>query len=380
MYSSNKIINSVSLFIIGFIGFLFVLKFSVIYNFHPALLSSLFVVGFPLFFYLAGKYKFELNGFLAKKNVKIIFYFLSGLSILYVLIVPRIGEIGRVPAIIDWLDLYFAGEFPYNSGYTPSSFPALFFMAMPFYFINFLGIFEIVGFVIFLFLIYKASSTGDEIVHRVLLLFATPVIYYEFVVRCELFFNVTFIIFLIYLAERYLNTQKIDLKFILIAAGFGVGLSTRSVVAVIYAIYLLYKFRYDIKNLVIFCGIVALLFLAFLVPFIIWDKEAFINNGPFAIQSHLSNLPFIVSLMFILAAVVAGWMVSRLHEVFFISGLIIFFMVTLSYVFKIVNFGFDVAFFQDKIDLSYLAFVIPLMILSITSHEVDRFRGRYFEV
>lgn len=378
MYSSNKIINIVSLTIVGLIGFLFILKYSVIYNFYPAVISAIYVSGFYFFFSYLGKHDLSQYKFLNLNFFRYLFVVSFIVSILYVILVPRIGEIGRVPAIIDWLDLYFAGEFPYNSGYTPSSFPALFFMAMPFYFINFLGVFEIAGFGLFLFLVYKGSKNSQELSHRFLLLLATPVIYYEFVVRCELFFNVTLIVFLIYLAERFLDTKKLSIKFFLIAILFGVGLSTRSVVAVIYAIYLLYRFRYDIGNMILFGLTIVAVFLAFLIPFILWDSDAFWNNGPFAIQSHLSNLPFVVSLLFILTAAFAGWMVSNLQEVLFTSGLIIFFMVKISFVLKVFEFGFDIAFFHDKIDLSYLAFVIPLLVLSISDYKINRFRGRYF--
>ncbi|GJQ64443.1 MAG: hypothetical protein SCALA702_34960 [Melioribacteraceae bacterium] len=378
MYSSNKIINVVSITVVGLIGFLFILKYSVIYNFFPAIITSTYAALFYIFFLYLGKHDLSRYKFLNLKFFKYLFIISFILSILYVLVVPRIGEIGRVPAIIDWLDLYFAGEFPYNSGYTPSSFPALFFMAMPFYFINFLGIFEIAGFGLFLFLLYKGSTNTTELSHRFLLLLATPVIYYEFVVRCELFFNVTFILYLIYLAEKYLDTQKLSSRFVLIAVAFGIGLSTRSVVAVIYAIYLLYRFRYDLKNMIFFSIVIAAVFIGMLVPFIMWDVDAFLNNGPFAIQSHLSNLPFFVSLLFILSALLAGWMVSTLQEVFFTSGLIIFLMVMLSFILKIYQFGFDTAFFHDKIDLSYLAFVIPLMVLSVSDYGVNKYRGRYF--
>lgn len=378
MYGSKKIINTTAMVVIGIIGLLFVYRFAVIYNFYPEILSISYLILFPVFFITLGRFELKIPVTKLKKIIAPVFI-LSSLAVLgYLVFMPRIGEIGRVPAIIDWLDLYFADEFPYNSGYTPSSFPALFFMAMPFYFINFVSVFEFAGFALFLFLLYRTSTSSNELLHRSILLLATPVLIYGFVVRCELFFNVTLILFLIYLAEKYLDVRKINLSFFLIAAGFGIGLSTRSVVAVIYAVYLLYKFRNHLLNMILFGVVMAIVFLAFLVPFIMWDYNDFMNNGPFAIQSYLSNLPFVVSLVFVISAALAGWMVTNTEEVFFTSGMILFLMIMISYVSKIFEFGFDIAFFGDKIDLSYLAFVIPLMVLSVKDYKVGRFTGRVY--
>jgi hypothetical protein len=265
---------------------------------------------------------------------------------------------------VEWIELLFNGIYPYTSDLTPSSFPMLFYIAMPFYFIGKLGFLEVIGLGVFLFLSFRYLNSPKQIAFGLILLLITPMIYYEFAVRCELFFNISLVMVAIFAADKYLDVEKVNAQFFLIAVLFGLFLSTRSVVAVVYGVYLIYRFKHNIKNLIFFGVIVLAVFILILLPYIIWDFYLFIDIGPFAIQSKLSNLPFWITVMFLIVSLIAGWAIENKREVFFFAGLLIWLMVMVSYIIKVFNFGLEQAFIQDKIDLSYLIFSLPLLIFS----------------
>ncbi len=379
MYSSKHLINSISAGIIIFISGLFVLKYSHIYVGYEAVIVSFYFLSVLLLLKLVNKIKTEKYAALNQNFFYLLFISIVLLSIISIYAVPRIGEINRLTAIQDWLRLFFDEQFPYNSKLTPSSYPALFFMSLPFELLGNLGWLEVIGLAIFLFVSINTAYSAKTELNRVFFLFISPMLYYEFVVRCELFFNVALVILLIHLSLKYLKIEKINITYIAFAIAFGVVLSTRSVVAIIYIIFLLYFFRQNLQKLFVFGTIMIFTFALILMPFVLWDYLAFISNGPFAIQSQLSYIPFGIVVLFLLIAVYTGWSVRDIQEVYFGSGLLIFLIVIISYLIKIFEFGFYTAFFEDKIDLSYLVFTFPLFLLSIKEYKVDRYLGKILD-
>ncbi len=376
---SKSIINIIAISSIFILDFLFILKYAVIYTNSPFIILSAFLILFVLFLTLITKVDTRNIESFDKTTIWILASLVVLVSIIYILFVPRFGQIGRLPAIKDWLSLLFTGNFPYNSNLAPSSFPALFFIAIPFYFVNHIGLLEPLGLVLFLFVLIKLHKTKKEIISQIVFLFGSPILFYEFVVRSELFFNVALVIFLIYFAEKNLNIEKRNFNFYFFAFLFGVGLSTRSIVAVIYIIYFIYKFRSNLFALFLFGVVVFLTFALILIPFIYKDYSAFIHNGPFAVQSNVSQLPMWIVIIFLIVSVYSGWIVENLREVFFTSGVSLFLLVIISYIIKISEFGFKIAFFHDKIDLSYLVFCFPFLILSIGRIKAKKFIGILLE-
>lgn len=375
MFSLTKIRNITALSLILFVNLIFVYKYTIQYNLIPTAAIPLYILIFLLIiFYLNRKDKSIITKYISK-------YFLSiSLTTIviwtaFIYLIPREGEIGRLTAIEEWLILFFEGIYPYTSYITPSAFPLFYFLVSPFYFINQLGFLEVLGLAFLLIAIKNASRSSKALSILFLLIFSAPITYFDLIVRSELTFNIGLLILLIIFLNQ--KTELGKTKFIIFAVFFGITLSTKSVVIVPMIIFLLYYFRNDLKQLFNFGLIILLVFILQLLPFVFWDVELFVQRGPFAIQSHLADLPLWFTIIFILLAVYFGWMVENIHEVFFSSGIILFMMIIASYISKIIEYGFKTAFFGENfIDPSYLAFVIPLLILSIEDYEVDKFLNR----
>ncbi|HZW37806.1 MAG TPA: hypothetical protein VFF33_00755 [Ignavibacteriaceae bacterium] len=377
LFTRKHYINIISIAVIFLINVLFLIKYLYVYELNLSIIILSYSVIFILLTLLINNIDFE---FVKPKYFLLIYLLVVAVVIIFVITVPRIGRIGRLPAILDWLNLYFAGVFPYSSSYTPSAFPGLFLTAYPFYVIGNLGLLIPLGLLLLFIFAYNFFKTSKENILFLFLLISSPVFYYEAAVRSELFYNISLVTILILITEKFVNPDKINLSFFLAALFGGLVLSTRSVTALIFIIYFLYFFRYNLKNLFLYSFINVVVFLALLLPFMMWDINAFNKTGPFAIQSFLSYLPFAVVVLFLLISIYTGWMVRSVQEVLFSSGLILFLMVFISMIIKIFEFGFYSAMMEDKFDLSYYAFSLLLLFLSIKEYKIDYYRGRIIEV
>ena len=347
----------------GLISALFVLKYAEIYlnlGFASVLFYAAFFTGAV---YLSGL-KVVLNRSRYFKTAG----FLLLVSVLAIYLTPRLGSIGRLPSIVDWWDLFFQGTFPYNSHLTPSSFPFLFVTALPFYLIGQIGWLVVIGLTIILLAISKFEQT-DQTQSALTILIISPVIWYDLAVRSELTYNISLFIAAVLLIESILSKNLSVRNVILSGIISGLVLSTRSIIAVPLAAFLVFKFKTEIPKLIISGVVTALVFGAILAPFYFWSPAAFLSNGPFAIQAKLSNIPIWVSGTAVIAAVFFGWREKNLSGIYFYTGLISLAVILISYLLKVNEFGFHNAFFEDKIDLSYLAFSFPLLLLALRSDE-----------
>ncbi len=376
MFQKGHFINLISLSIIGIISGLYVFKYSAVYYKLPGLITAVYLLVFFIFILSLDKINLNQIFFINKR----FFIFVTALLVFdafcWVTFVPRIGQVGRLPAIVDWLHRFFSAEFPYNSPYTPSGFPFLFFLSIPFYFIKKVGYLEIFGLLFFSYWIINSYRTNKETVFKIIIPLLSPVIYYELAVRGELFANMMLAITAIFLAEKYFQPGELNLRFFLFAILFGLVLSTRSVVGLVYAIYFLYLFRFEIPKGIIFTLSVSIVFGLTLLPFIIWDPHSFFHNGPFAIQSFLSYLPIWVIFIFLILSIYASWSVGDIQDVFFASGLMLFLPVLLSMIIKIIQHGFYNAVVNDIFDLSYFVFCVPFFVFALKDYIVNKFLGK----
>ncbi len=375
MFAKNNPRNIAAIIFIGFISGLYFFKYSAIYLKYPAILTALYLIVFVGAVFFLDKIDYPKIFFINQKFVVVISSFLCVISILWIALLPRFGGIGRQPAIEDWLGKFFSGIFPYGSRIAPSGFPILFFLAAPFYFLKNVGYLEAVGLALFLFFVIYFSRTIKENLFRIIVLLLCPAFYYGFAVSDELFFNMMIIIMLIFMMEKFYDPDKQSFKFDLLGILFGLALSTRSVVAIVYAVYLTYKFKASIPKGITFTFLVILVFWFTLLPFFLWDQNSFIANGPFAIQSYVSFLPLWNIIIITAAAVILGWLASNLHEVFFSAGLMLFIPVFLSMLYKIFAFGFYNALVNDIFDHSYFIFSIPFFLLSLQERASEEFIG-----
>jgi hypothetical protein len=74
----------------------------------------------------------------------------------------------------------------------------------------------------------------------------------------------------------------------------------------------------------------------------------------------------------IVASLYIGWIIADFQEVLLASGLVYFILFTISFLFKITQWGWN----KEWIDLSLMIFAVPFLVLSIKEYKVDRFLGK----
>lgn len=259
-----------------------------------------------------------------------------------------------------WLTNISGGTFPYTYAHL-FNLPFLYYVEAPFYLLSNVGLFVFFGLVLFLFLLLEFSSTKKEIVTRTAVLLVLPVLYYEILSSGDTFANAVLIIAIIFLMKKFIDENKIDIKFFFTSLLFGIFLCTRILIIIPFLLSILYFFRYNIKNMILFVLLSFLVCFALVVPFLRWDYSSFSAFGPFT--DSVTNLPIWIYVLLFVILIYAGWMISDLQELLFTSGLILFCVSFVMYLEK--------ANYADGMILS-----IPFLILSIKEYEVDKFLGK----
>ena len=340
-----------------------------------ALSPILFVAAGILFLYFIHKKIKKLDGDFSKRQLfpVLLFLFLIAAAMAFI---PQLTRVGRFPALIEWLSNFQQGIFPYGTKANPSGFPFLFFLASPFYLIGDAGYLEVFGLFLLLILILKSVKTKKEYWAKVLFLLLLPTTYYELAVRSELLTNTVLVISLFFLAEQKLKDGEKDISFIVLALLFGFFLSTRLIVFPWFAMFLLFFFRNNLKNGAIFFAISLSVFLLSLLPFYLWNVQTFINKGPFAVQTIY--LPVWIYFVFPFLVLYAGWMIADFQELLFASGVLTFFLVSISFLMTIGDVGISEAILNSRFDISYYVLSVPFFILALKEYKVDWFLGKVY--
>jgi hypothetical protein len=275
---------------------------------------------------------------------------------------PARIAVGRYPAMYEWITRLLSGEFPYASSVNPSGFPFLFVLAIPFYILGDLGLFQIFSFLVFALIIHLGCSKNDLSRYRVILLLcAAPIFLFEIVVRSDLFSNVVMVMLYLVIFQLYSRNREY-IFVILLGLGGGLLLSTRGVVLLIYIIFFLYMIRkHEFKYGVFIISMLAGFFFT-LAPFLIWNTDHFIESGPFAIQ--LSYIPGWVFILSIIASVICGLSIKSLRGVYTAISVMLFGVVFIAFVISIINFGLTESVLGDRFDISYFSFALPFLLIS----------------
>lgn len=366
MFASYNFRNITAFFLLGYINLHYVFKYSSVYTPFPALAALIFTLSYLIFLVVIYRFGFKSKSLLNKKSLVFFCWIALALLFAYTTFVPRFGNIGRAPSIAEWWDRFFSGLFPYNNSLTASSFPFIFLLSLPLHLIGKLSYLQLFGTGLFFFLLFKFSRNVNEISVRMLLLFISLVFYYEVAVHSELFTNSVLILFAIHLAEIYLKHNYKLSTFVFVAIAFGFAASTRSILGLVIAMYVFYKFKSEPLRLLTFSVMIILVFVFLLLPFVLWDWNSFLEVGPFSIQSRLSGIPAWLPFILFIVSMYAGYKSKSADDVFFFGGVILFASVIISLMIKIFQSGFQNAVIGDVFDQAYLAFSVPFLILSVS--------------
>ncbi len=347
-----------------FMNILFIWKYASDYLQYPVIIPLIYlVVIITALYFLLRDYEINLSANIQNRiYFSVVIISACVLTIIMFQFDPVRIAVGRYPAMYEWITRLLSGEFPYASNINPSGFPFLFILAIPFYILGDLGLFQIFSFLVFALIIHLGCSKNDlSRCRSIMLLITAPIFLFEIVVRSDLFSNIVMVMLYLVIFQLYSRNREY-IFVILLGLGGGLLLSTRGVVLLIYIIFFLYmirkhEFKYGLSIISMLGG-----FILTLAPFLIWNADHFIESGPFAIQ--MSYIPSWVFILSIIATVICGLRIKSLRGVYTAISVMLFGVVLIAFVISIVNFGLTESVLGDRFDISYFSFALPFLLFS----------------
>jgi hypothetical protein len=274
-------------------------------------------------------------------------------------------EIGRYPALIEWVERLTAGEFPYRGGSKPSGFPFLFLLAAPFYYLGDVGLFQLFGLILFAAVLHFRYL--DEPINRfrtLLLLAATPIFLFEVCVRSELIANAVLILATLEIV-RHCHERPGRFTPVWLGLLLGLSASTRGIFMPAYLIVLpMFLLRHDWKYNLTFALALVGGFAGTLLPFICWDAASFFAYGPFSIQ--LSHIPSWLLVITLAASAGLGLTLKSTRQAYAATALVLFGIVLMKFVMSVVNNGLmATVIFDDHFDMAYFGFALPFLLIGL---------------
>ena len=362
----NKVLlkTNVAFFLFVFINFIFCIK----YSSRATDWYIPFSILFSGIYLLIWNYKDRFNKipFHTTLNVMLLGFFIIGSYLVLSKVPVETLKVDRWSVITSFWETYFSGEYAYfakaHTGNPPGPMPFYFILALPFYILGELGLFSLLGIVLF-YLLSKYSKIQNYIITSALLLLCLSIFYlWEIVGRSNIFTNSVFVLFsIVYFHKK----KELTLHRILIT-GFlaGLFLSTRNVFVIPYLIAFLFALktgRITFGKLVLMGTIVILTFAMTFLPFVIGHFGDFKTMNPFLVQSTFL-IPFGYTVGFIAMAVLFGFLCNKVEDVYFFSGLTLFISIAVYIIYHIVNTGFTETYFGSVGDVSYCILGVPFLL------------------
>lgn len=356
---------NVSILILLFINFIFFYKYSSRYTEFAIQISTILLI-FQFFVF-----KFSNKIILSNNQKNIICYglfsFILGLVIISYFAIPVESlNVDRWSVISSFLIEFLNGDYPYyaksHMGNYPGPMPIYFLIAAPFHLLGELSILSCLGFCILIVLLIKKVKVTENIKFLLFYMFTSLYLIWEITTRSNLF---TFTILVLLVLNEFINfNNKNTLKFYGLALLTGLMLSTRSVYILPYIIFFLSGLinnEITFKKLFLFLSIAFLAFISTFIPFMCFFYSDFFTMNPFVIQSSFL-VPKFYTLIFIIISIVFAFLVKNKTDKFFYSGLSLFIAILIYAIYHLFNYGYEMVYINNKIDISYFIFCIPFLI------------------
>lgn len=364
--------TNISFAIFSLINILFSVKYFSRYTTY-----YLFIVAVLLLFHVFLFYKGNSLQLFSKKGTWITGLFLILFSVGSIFIFNKVPvetlNVDRWSVITSFWDYFFDDKYVYyaksHRDSYPGPMPFYFILALPFYIVGELGYLSLSGvFVFFLLLKYmKVKLTYQTI--AVLLVLTSPFYLWEILVRSNIFFNAVLIAFSMVFFFKIKKYDSLRNQ-LLIGLVIGLLLSTRNVFALCYIILFLYALKskkINFKSTILIGGIALFIFALTFLPFIIGFEEDFLKINPFIIQSS-----FLMPVEWVFSAVFCAFFLFLFcqndADVYFYSGLMLFFTIVLHFVYHSLETSVYEAFIEKSIiDISYFIMCIPFFLCYMLS-------------
>jgi hypothetical protein len=369
----DKVKTAIALVLLLFINFAFSVKY--ISRITPYYLCFSFLI---LGFYITlWSNRIPLEKLLKKftyLNTCLIIIFIFVSTMIFIKIPTETLNVDRWSVITSFWDNYFSGKYVYFAksvdGNYPGPMPFYFFLALPFYLIEELGYFSILGIIVFLFLLkYTSKPTHIQSFYLLLVMLSTFMLW-EVVCRSNVFLNGCLVLFSLVFFFRSLENNRPN-YFLWNGLFIGLMLSTRNVFIIPYIITFLFALkqnRISLRN-TFYVGIIAtIIFAATFIPFVFNHFDDFKKMNPFKIQSSFL-MPTAYSVVCVLFSTTTFFVLKRKNDVYFYSGLLLFMTIIVYFVYLIKENNFEETFFNSRADISYFILCIPFLLYYVIESE-----------
>jgi hypothetical protein len=357
-----------------FINTLFCIKYFSRYTvfYIPA---TIFIIAVLILIFAKNIDKFDKKKLSVFNYILLIAYLILGFLIFRIVDIESLN-VDRWSVITSFWKNFETGEYVYFAksfaGNYPGPMPFYYILAYPFYLIEELGYLSLLGIPLF-FLLLKYCKIDTKIRTKILLLLLfSPFLWWEIMSRSNLFLNGTLILFsIVYFFKDF---PRISNKRLIISAIlFGLLLSTRNVFAVTYVISCIFALKTNyvsFKQMIIMAVLAMITFAGTFIPFVYNYWNEFLVMNPFIIQSSFL-MPFGYTLIFVVLAVIFGFISKTMTDVYFYISVNLFLCILTYAIYQICQVGLNIAFFDSIIDISYFIFCIPFVCLYIFNNKTD---------
>lgn len=368
--------RTISISILIFINFLFAFKY-LDRVFQYAIIPSALAC---LLYIILWNYR---NSFrVSAKILNIIFVSLVvlfvGLSFLIFYKFPLESlNVDRWSVITSFWEAFFNGDYVYYSksyaGNPPGAMPFYFIFSLPFLMVDELGVMPLFGLLIFLVIVSRTAIKTNDFLWVMVFLLTSFFFLWEIPTRSNLFLNSTLFLGLVALLNK-VEKERLELWFVVSAILTGFLLSTRFVLVIPMIILFIWFLRSRMMNfkMMFLFGIIAFIsFLITFIPFVINHFDDFFAMNPILLQSTLF-IPFYYIVLFIVLAIASAFLCKKSKDIYFFSGLVLFFSITIYFIYHVVVFGFERAYLGSIIDISYFIFCTPFLIYYLVGENVEK--------
>ena len=285
-------------------------------------------------------------------------------------------NVDRWSVINSFLDELFSGNYPYfarsHMGNLPGPMPFYFLLALPFKLLNALSFFGAIGYILIAGRLSVKTSGHNLPLLLIILLLSSPYMYWEIVVRSNIFTNAALVLFALTFFLK-IDKENISGIFILSAAITGLMMSTRAIFIIPYILFIipsLTKKEITFRNFVVYIASAVLTFSFTFIPVIFGHMSDFMAINPILIQSTFL-VPVEYVIIFFLITLICVPAVKTRSDRFFFSGIVLFIIVLIYSLYHIISKGFEEAFYESIIDISYFISCIPFLILYLIENKKE---------
>lgn len=326
---------------------------------------------FGIFFFLKWKRDFFEETF----NLWVILVILIGIIPIVILLsiyTPFNTGISRAEGAVTFLDRLLNLEFPYHPSplrsVPVSGLPIQYILQMPFYLIGEIGLYSIAILIILVFLIIRFYGRNIYSLFIIILLFASPAVFYDVGVRSDLVANSSLMVMFFLYVDRNNPFVKMN-KAILTGTIIGLLLLTRLFIVIPLTILLFSELNKKKLPRLFISGLIGLL-IAFstMYLFYLWEPTTFIKYNPFQYQSRY--VPIIIQvIIFVVASFVAFLFRRNRNNKYFVSFYFLLFTVLIScvmnYIVKDIKVEEIFSIYIGRIfDIYYFSLTIPFLLFS----------------